>query len=264
MSELRAPVFAKYAKVFPETIPARPMVVSISPALCDLIADVCERYGAKDLAALAPPPFEDGFIEWAARPGLEFPFCARVFSDKLGAPEMWLFAADAKGLKTVGAFALNDNRVVADRAHSNFGAIAGTIPGWADATDGNGDLLCDGQAEVWDKWWIATCAALATPGVRCSDEQRREKRLQTVKGRQAPLVTYRCVDVDIDRLAGIPEVSSGCGDDGRVGVALHHVRGHLRLTEKKGLVPVRPHWRGSAENGIRFKDQNAMRNEEMH
>lgn len=263
MSELRAPVFKQYLELFPETIAERPMVVTVSEALCDLIADFSRRYEVSEFSHLAPPPFEWGWIEWASHPIGE-----RVAASVWGAkgntpPEAWIWKQGERGVKALGAFALQSNHLVSDRSHPNFEAIAGTLPGWVER-DGNGDITCDGQAELWNRWWIATCAVLAAPGVRTVDERVRDKALRKSAVQTAPLVTYRCVDIDIDKLAGIPESMGGpASNDGRGGgVALHHVRGHLRLTEK-GLIPVRPHWRGDASRGTRYRDRNILRNEEL-
>lgn len=113
----------------------------------------------------------------------------------------------------------------------------------------------------WAKVLIATCALLAVRGattVEC--EKRRDKRLSRRTGEASPKFEYRVVDVNIDIMGG--------GDDGNgggdgVGRALHHVRGHLRLTEKSGLVSVRPHWRGNAALGLIRRDMNIKRDEEM-
>lgn len=265
MSELRAPVFRRYQQAFPEIVPSQPMVITISAALCELIADVNRRYSTAELGVLAPAPFQEGFIEWDHRPDIDTigPVAMSVMGERDGVPaEAWVWC-DKEGLVTIGAFAMKENRLVSDRAHPNFGAIAETVAGW-ESRDESGELLCDGQAELWGDWWVATCAVLAAPGVRSVDERVRDKALRVSPVQTAPLVTYRCIDIDIDKLAGIPPSGNGpqSGGGRYGGVALHHVRGHLRLTEK-GLVPVRAHWRGDPAHGTRLRDHNIMRNEEI-
>jgi len=61
-------------------------------------------------------------------------------------------------------------------------------------------------------------------------------------------VVYRKVKIHLGEAAEPP------GDEGEGGVGgprrKHFVRGFLRLTPSKGLVPVRPHWRGSLAVGL--------------
>lgn len=109
---------------------------------------------------------------------------------------------------------------------------------------------------------IQTSALLAVRGATTvQTEVRREKRLSKRWGSAAvPKYEYRVVDVNLDIMGDHGDGGNGGG----MGKALHHVRGHLRATEKKGLVAVRPHWRGSAALGLIRRDMNIKRDEEMH
>lgn len=248
MSELRAPTFLRAvqavrsgrAGLLGKVLSVHTPCLTVSDAVCELILGVREHPDA--LEPFAPLPSEHCWVEFVN--GLHY---GRGLEDV--APFQAMLIAPGALL-----IAMQDKWIGFHREGSNI-SYNQAMSQW-DFEERSG------MERAVRRIFVTLCAVLATPGVRSVDESKREEVLRKSRHGYAPLVTYRCIDIDIDELSGVPEVASGPASRGSGGVALHHVRGHLRLTEK-GLRPVRPHWRGSAKNGIRFKDHNVMRNEEM-
>lgn len=105
------------------------------------------------------------------------------------------------------------------------------------------------------------CAMLSAPGIRVASKQVKEKRL-ALPGMRAPMISYSVVDFNIDALADNPERGAPHAGGGSP-KAKHRVRGHPRFQEGK-WTQVRPHWRGSLKYGLKLRDMNACRDEEMH
>lgn len=248
MSELRAPTFLRAVQIvnsgrgglLSKVLSARTPCLTISPAVSDLILGVRDHPDA--LEPFAPLPADHCWIEFVE--GLHY---ARDLEDVapfqaiLIAPGVLLIAMQDRWI----AFKREGTQIRYDPLASQWDFEAR-----------------DGMERAVRRIFVTLCAVLATPGVRSADTLQTEESLRKSRHGYAPIVTYRCIDIDIDELSGVPEVASSAASRASGGVALHHVRGHLRLTEK-GLRPVRPHWRGNAKNGIRFRDHNVMRNEEM-
>lgn len=249
MGELLAPTFMRALQAvqsgkggqLAKVLSPRTPCLTLSPAVIDLVLSVTEPPDA--LAPFAPLPAEHCWIEFCG--GLQAMQETTPIQAMLLAPGILLVAM----MDSWMAFSREETQLAFDRENTQIAL------GSANGED---------VARLMRRIFVTLCAVLATPGVRSTDEQRRERRLQRANGSASPVVTYRCIDVNLDAMGDIPESASGGGlGGGYAGMALHHVRGHLRLTEK-GLIPVRPHWRGNAANGIRFRDHNIKRDEEMH
>lgn len=104
----------------------------------------------------------------------------------------------------------------------------------------------------------AACALIGTP--RLTDltrhDQSRVNKARLAHGRPA-LLSYEEATLNLDDTTRIKHPHITGGD----GVALHHVRSHLRL--KLGRVElVRPHWRGDPERGIILRRHRVTRAED--
>ncbi len=82
---------------------------------------------------------------------------------------------------------------------------------------------------------------------------RSLRRLQITVPRQR----VRQVELNVDVARG----GLTSAEKERRRVALHHVRGHLRLVGRK-FVPVRPHWRGSPELGVVHQVHNVRKQDD--
>lgn len=144
---------------------------------------------------------------------------------------------------------------------------------------GDGDILAEfrnglaraalsrtGLASVYDQidpiklgdFLAAACALIGTP--RLTDltlhDMSRVNKARLARERPA-LLSYQEVVLNLDDATRVkhPHVTGGDG------VALHHVRSHLRL--KMGRIEmVRPHWRGDPQRGIILHRHRVMRAED--
>lgn len=104
----------------------------------------------------------------------------------------------------------------------------------------------------------ATCALIAAPRLThlTDHDMSRVNKARLRQGRPA-LLAWSEVTLNLD---DAPHAGSGDAAGGS-GVALHHVRAHLRL--KLGRVEtVRPHWRGDAVRGIVLQRHRVVRAED--
>lgn len=247
MSEIRAPAYLALALAEPDIAAAfRGAVICLSEEVSRLVVDLTNREVAKTLEPLAPPPAEVCWIEIGGD-GFELNDDRKNNIRALMVmPKSVLFVTNEyiQGFSH-GAllmdFAEGQNWPLSPRPDKIRNPVH----------DGMSDLL------------VSVCAVLAAPGVKSNDERVRDKRLRISSAQTAPLVTYRCIDVDIDAFVDQPEGHESRGVERTRGVAKHHVRTHFRVLEK-GLVPVRGHWRGDIRYGLRLRDRNIMRNEETH
>lgn len=281
MSELQAPLFRYWASTPSETRHSAAVVlnfssthlrcVACSEEVVRLVLDVGSKYDVEKLESLAPPPLLNGFVELPK-------FEMRDAQGKLIKQGIGFALTNCAGSVAEAPWWIVD--VYTGRTDNGKAQWSGSFVYLSGSNGGSAmpseleEWLC-GQFKVAPKdkdffmyqqqlqahIFTATCAVLAAPGMRSVNEKRRALWLQ--KKRQAcPHIDYRCIDIDIDALADVPE-SGGPFQGGGSPKALHHVRGHLRLTEKSGLTPVRPHWRGNAAYGTKLRDFNIKRTEEM-
>lgn len=249
MSEIIAPAYLAFARAEADLAAAfRGAVICLSQEVSRLVVDLTNREVSKTLEALAPPPADVCWIEVGGE-GFEL-------------------AEDKK--HNIRAIMVLPNSAVFI-TNETIKAFGGSGPGtlvmefapgqnWPlSPIDG---VERNGVHDTMSDLLISICAVLAAPGIKSNDERVRDKRLRISPAQTAPLVTYRCIDVDIDAFVDLHEVAESRGVERTRGVALHHVRTHFRVLEK-GLVPVRGHWRGDIRYGLRLRDKNIMRNEEM-
>lgn len=236
----------------------------ISKKLCPLPANDCWiEYAAGDYAGHPVQPFALYVREraWPADMGLDSKghthqvFFLKQAGDGPGAAVdiqlMFEWARGdryAEGPIASARLALLHGQESRDGMDERFKAVP-YHPGYDEAAAFAGGLL------------VQTNAVLAVRGLTTIAEATfKEKRIARVKGSVPPRMRYQVVDINVDAM---PEGYEASGDGQGLGRALHHVRGHLRLTEKRGLVAVRPHWRGSIALGIIRKDMHICRDEEM-
>lgn len=288
MSELQAPLFHRYVRGQPQWLtrpgatvdtltgnsvawPEDPVtVISLSRAVCEDIAGLMrhlERKRAMNTEQMARHEERvwaeaDKYLPWAGLPGTR----------------VWIEEADGGGRAAfyVAPLPKHMRAPMERRTHVAFVVRPNGLHSVADMTVGvdtagaefiNRKGLAGDPSErislaVFQLQLAITCAMIAAPGVRVSDERKREKRYQFQRGVVAPEVIYKCVDVDLDALADNPVVEMGQGVARGAGVARHLVRGHPRMTPK-GWVMVRAHWRGDLRYGLRLRDSNIKRHEEM-
>jgi len=283
VSELQAPLFHRYVRGNPgwlrgysKDAPEDPVtVISLSPLVCDNVARLMKplerrrpmndeqmRQHEKRVWAEA-----DKYLPWAALP----------------ATRLWIEEAESGGRSAIYVAPLPPQmRAPLERkTHMAFLVLPSDVPGRYNFTVGaatagaqfiereslvDRDDLSEGvplSCAVFQLQLAITCAMVAAPGIRVNDERKREKRYQFQRGAKAPEVIYKCVDVDLDANADNPEMTVGEGAARGSGVARHQVRGHPRITPK-GWTLVRPYWRGDLRYGLRLRDSNVKRHEEMH
>lgn len=256
MSEIRAPAYLRWSRVAPTLTSAfRGSIISLSEGVARLALNASDPAEAESMSRLAPLPAEKCWIElphpvgWIDGDGPEYRaydieavviydgevhFLTRFEYDEACAGRTW-------GL--------------------SFSLGAEPHPAWLGPSKTNPSredmLLVSLRA-----FFVAICAILAAPGVSSKTVKCREKRLRQSRQETAPLVTYRCIDVDVD--SSPQHEMTGEARPRSTGVALHHVRGHMRVIEPGFTVSVRAHWRGDARYGMRLRDRNIMRNEETH
>lgn len=260
MSEIRAPTFVAVCQSgrWTPIIHPKMHVLTLSELTTKLVAhyasQVLERGVSLEIGKKRPPfPSNECFIEFVGdhKPILEaggHPLAVRGYGI-LSKTKYVAFTCDLEA---------NEEVVVRGDWMIERGASGSTMQSRATARHP------EQRGPELEALFDAICYVLASRRTVSRSVRSKEEALSKHETATPPTISYRCIDVNLDAIgdeeAAVLTMSRLTG---RIGTALHEVRGHKRTLASGKEVWVSPHKRGDPRYGVRLRDHNVMRNEEM-